>query len=123
HSVIGNSMITVAIDEGLRSYYDRYVACTIPKSEPTSAMDLGTLLHAMVLEPTRIPFAAAPECDRRTNAGKAAWAAFEADCIAAGKRAIKSDAWQCAETMLSALREHELARTLLWETQGINEAP
>ena len=45
----------------------------------TPAMVLGSLTHCLVLEPERFAakFAVAPKVDRRTNSGKALWAAFE----------------------------------------------
>lgn len=58
-------------------FYSRHVAKTTPR-EPTAAMTLGTALHYAVLEPDlfRDTYREAPDCDRRTKAGKEEWAAF-----------------------------------------------
>lgn len=52
--------------------------------EPTPAMSLGAALHCLVLEPDKFDgmYAVAPECDRRTKAGKETWSAFEAENMA-----------------------------------------
>lgn len=53
--------------------------------EPTPAQQFGTAFHCLVLEPERFrsSYVEAPKCDRRTKAGKDAWAKFEADSGAA----------------------------------------
>lgn len=43
------------------------------------ALDLGTAFHAAMLQPEEEVYAIAPECDRRTAAGKALWAEFQGD--------------------------------------------
>jgi len=49
-------------------------------SAPTPAQQLGTLIHAVVLEPfmARSTYAVAPNIDRRTKARKEAHAEFQA---------------------------------------------
>lgn len=55
--------------------------------EDSDALRVGRALHTRVLQPHRYDsdWAVAPECDRRTTAGKQAWAAFEAMCRENGK--------------------------------------
>lgn len=50
--------------------------------EQTDAMRLGTALHTLLLEPEsyRARHPVAPKVDRRTNVGKAEWAAFLESC-------------------------------------------
>jgi hypothetical protein len=57
----------------------------------TEAMRIGTLVHKIILEPDDFAteFAVCPKVDRRTAAGKAAWAAFE---IEAGNRDLVDEA-------------------------------
>lgn len=43
--------------------------------KPSRSMELGTLIHSVVLE-GRIDYAVGPEVDRRTKAGKEEWQAF-----------------------------------------------
>ena len=43
------------------------------------ALDLGTAFHAAMLQPEEEIYAIAPDCDRRTAAGKALWAEFQGD--------------------------------------------
>ena len=64
-----------------RRFYNYYTA----KPETTRAMLLGNALHCAILRPQDFDneYAVAPEIDRRTAAGKAAFAEFEAS--AAGK--------------------------------------
>src|SRR5581483_10081660 len=69
-------------------YHAIHVARTMDRPEPTAAMQLGTHVHCAVLEPERFEaeYVYAPKCDRRTTAGKAAYAEF---CAAtAGKTVI-----------------------------------
>ena len=49
--------------------------------EPTPAMRFGTAAHSWILTPSVAPseILVAPKVDRRTKAGKEAWAMFEAD--------------------------------------------
>jgi exodeoxyribonuclease VIII len=49
------------------------------KFEPSRAMELGTLIHCLILEPEEFDsrYAVAPKVDRRTKAGKEEWLAFQ----------------------------------------------
>ena len=49
------------------------------KFEPSRAMELGTLIHCLLLEPGEFQYryAVAPKVDKRTKAGKEEWAAFQ----------------------------------------------
>ena len=49
--------------------------------EPTPALLFGQMVHKLVLEPDTFDeeFIVAPEVDKRTKEGKAAWAQFEED--------------------------------------------
>jgi len=86
---------------GLRSSYLRHFRRTpahayeasVAPEQPSAAMDLGTAIHTAVLEPGAFEkrYARAIKVDRRTTAGKAEWAAFEAEH--AGKAILAPDEW------------------------------
>lgn len=80
--------------------------------ERTPAMALGSALHAAVLEPLAFldSYAVAPDCDRRTTAGKAAWAKFCADN--AGKEPIKEEDFVTIMGMKNGLLGH--AECAMW---------
>lgn len=93
-------------------YYARYVAKTLPPKAPTPAMQLGTLVHLLALEPERADsIAVAPKCDRRTKAGKADWEAFCAE--SEGKTIVDSDQLNTARLMVAALMAHDAAGPML----------
>lgn len=99
--------------ESVPLYYQRYVSQTLARTEPTDAMKLGTALHALVLQPERVDelVGVAPEGDRRTKAGKEAWAAFQA--TAGGKTVVTQEQWCAARMMADSVLAHGLARDLL----------
>lgn len=80
--------------------------------ERTPAMALGSALHAAVLEPVDFfqRYAVAPECDRRTTAGKATWADFLARN--AGREPLKQEDFEVVEGMRDGLIRH--ADCKLW---------
>jgi PDDEXK-like domain of unknown function (DUF3799) len=82
-------------------------------SEPSAAMQLGTVIHCGVLEPDRLDdcYAVAPEVDKRTSAGKAEWATFQAAC--AGKVVLTPEGESNALGAIDAVRAHPAARRLL----------
>ena len=94
-------------------YHGRHVTGTIP-SKSTPAMQIGTVAHLMVFEPWKVPqeVALIPEgTERRSKAGKAAWAAF---CLANdGKLLLDADDMAKCRRMADAVRSHKLARTAL----------
>jgi exodeoxyribonuclease VIII len=56
-------------------------------SEVKEALLIGSMFHQLVLEPDRDEFIAAPDVDRRTKEGKAAYAEFLENCE--GKSVLK----------------------------------
>jgi exodeoxyribonuclease VIII len=57
------------------AHYQAYIHTP---QEETKALRFGTFVHSAVLEPHTLDdlYATAPDCDRRTKEGKAAWAEF-----------------------------------------------
>jgi len=106
-----------------------YIASKQEQREPSAAMQLGTLVHSMVLEPDTVGrlYAAAPKFDRRTTEGKARAAEFEA--ASGGKTVVDMDTFQKAQRMADAVRQHPVASklfvgghaevTLQWEQYGV----
>lgn len=88
--------------------------------EPTPALLFGTMVHKLVLEPDTFDeeFIVAPEVDRRTKEGKAAWSQFEED--AAGRQIVKQADFQKAQEMVVALQAVPMIQTLL---AGRHEVP
>jgi len=83
-------------------------------TEQTPAMLLGTLTHTAVLEPDRFAseVIARPEgIERRTNAGKAEWAAFELE--ADGREIITANEWTKLAAIRDAVRSHPAAAKAL----------
>ena len=94
-------------------YWARYVDPNRIAPEPSVQMRLGTALHTHVLELSRWDeeIAVAPQCDRRTKAGKEAFAAFEAS--SAGKTVITADDAEQVMAMGRAIMRHPAAAMLL----------
>ena len=89
--------------------------------EPTPALTFGIAAHKYILEPEDFwnHYALAPQVDRRTKAGKEAWAAFQADLD--GKSAITQDDLQTIIQMDAAICSNETASALL--KTGDHEVP
>jgi exodeoxyribonuclease VIII len=79
--------------------------------EETPAMRIGTALHTAVLEPDRFAdeYVAAPDIDRRTKAGKEAWAELEQS----GKLVLSAKEYGDACGMAEAIRRHSIAVSLV----------
>jgi exodeoxyribonuclease VIII len=100
-------------------------------SEPTPAMRLGTLTHTAVLEPDLFPSTTIvmPESiDRRTSAGKAAWAAFQIQ--SAGREIVTAEESAKLAAIRDAVRSHPAAakalagspvieQSIFWDVDGI----
>lgn len=88
--------------------------------EPTPALIFGQMVHKLVLEPETFTdeFAVAPDVDRRTKDGKAAWALFAE--MNEGKTIVKAEDYDTACAMRNALMENDLVMKLL---SGKHEVP
>lgn len=111
YSRVSNSMLSV-FRQSRRRYFERFVAQTMPATEPTAAMRLGSLVHALVLEPDSVSqYATAPNVDRRTKAGKEEYAAFLAE--SASKTVVDADDWQKALAIRDAVWGNSVAKQFL----------
>ena len=88
--------------------------------EPTPALLFGQLFHAMALTPGTVweQFATMPNVDKRTKAGKEAFAEFEAQ--AENKTIVSVDMVEQATAMCEALSKNEFVKKLL---KGEKEKP
>lgn len=79
----------------------------------TPAMVLGSLTHCLVLEPEQFAakFAVAPKVDRRTNSGKALWAAFEHE--SEGRAVVTEEMYHNAAAITDAVSRNSLAYRIL----------
>lgn len=118
HPAISSS----AIREALRSpahYHAAYIERSVPRTESAS-MKLGTAVHTLVLEPEKwaSEYAISPAVDRRTKAGKEAWAAFVEE---AGERVLVTEEEAAhAKAVAQSVLKHGAARELV---EGIFERP
>jgi exodeoxyribonuclease VIII len=95
------------LEESPQNFHAIHIAKTLPKPEPSPAMMLGHLVHTTTLEPHAVyeRYAVAPKVDRRTNAGKAAFAEFEAE--SEGKEVVTVDDMTTAIGCATALLRNE----------------
>ena len=103
---------------------------TQTKQPRTDALDVGTATHLVVLEGAddRVTFWDGP--DRRSKAGKAAYAKFEADNIEHNRIVLKKQDYYDVMYMAEAVRTHSVANRLFgvpgkkeitarWEREGV----
>jgi exodeoxyribonuclease VIII len=85
-------------------------------SEPTEAMELGTAIHAAVLEPELFErtYRMRPPGDGRTKAVKEARELIEAQ----GFIALKEEAWDACQGVKLTVREHPIASKLIAKADG-----
>ena len=119
HSAVSKSHLDLVARSPLH-YWARYVDPNRVEPEPTPAMLMGTAVHTHVLELKQWDerYVTAPEAiDRRTKAGKEAWAAFEAE--AAGRTVISRADADLVMAIGRAVHGHPAAAALLsWEGQA-----
>lgn len=107
---IGKSMLD-AIARSPRHYWARHIDPNRVEQPPTPAMVLGSAFHALLLEREvfEAEYVAAPAVDRRTKAGKEAWAALEAS----GKTVLAEDDIRALTGMAASVLEHPAASRLM----------
>ena len=119
HTAVSKSHLDLVARSPLH-YWARYVDPNRVEPEPTPAMLMGTAVHTHVLELDAWDsrYVAAPESiDRRTKAGKEAWAAFEAE--AAGRTVISRADADLVMAIGRAVHGHPAAAALLsWKGQA-----
>lgn len=98
--------------------------------EQTPSMLLGSVVHKLVLEPDSFSdeYVEAPECDKRTKAGKEAWAEFMEE-LTEQQTIVDAATMALAREITESVRKHPVAAKLLqggdaetshfWVTDGI----
>ncbi len=95
-------------------YWHKYLNPNRERSEPTPAMIMGSAVHSAVLEPDLFPseYVQAPQgINKRTNAGKAEFAAFEE--ANKGKIVLEPEDWETCLAVRDAVYRHPVAGGLL----------
>lgn len=97
------------------AHYQSYLT---EKREPSAAMLIGTITHALVLEPGKeIPFAVAPDgLDGRTKAGKD----WKSEQLAAGREVIAAEDFEAAKSAAESVLKHPACR-VIFESEGMSE--
>lgn len=88
-----------------------YMAAKTMRDDPTPSMIFGSAFHCFVLEPDRFrrEYAAAPDVDRRTKAGKEAWKELET----AGKTVLAADDYSALIQMRDSIMSNPIAAELV----------
>jgi hypothetical protein len=83
-------------------------------SKSSSSMVFGSAVHAFALEPhmAHDMFAVEPEVNKRTKAGRAEIAEFNAACEADGVSPISEKDWYKAQDIAALIREHPVVSDL-----------
>lgn len=94
----------------------------VTPSEPSDAMELGTAIHTLLLEPERYAteYVTAPKCDRRTREGKATWESFTAEFPPGRHSYLKADDADVLKAIANNIASHDLAGPLL-AAKGLTE--
>jgi exodeoxyribonuclease VIII len=98
-------------------------AKTAPRDEEKlKAMDMGTALHCIILEPEEFAdrFIISPSFNLRTNDGKTEKKAFLEDCESLGKTIMDAEEGRLLNIMKESVMAHPVARYLM-ESEGQNE--
>jgi len=91
--------------------------------EKTTALDMGTALHCLLLEPDAFDarFIVAPEFNRRTTAGKSDEKQFLQECAESGRTVMDAEQGRRLRLMRDSVLAHHGARFFL-EATGQSEA-
>ena len=100
-------------------YWHRYINPDAQPPEPTPAMEFGTAVHSIILEPDLFnsEYALAPSINRTTKAGKEAWA----EASTSGKKLVAADTLESLLAIRESIFSHPIAKKAL-EAPGVAES-
>jgi len=110
---ISNSGLSL-VHKDTKKYWNKYLNPNRIEETQTPALLLGSAFHSLTLEPLKFvdEFAVLPEgIDRRSNAGKLAYAEFELK--ASGKGIINAETYRIIQAMKESVLGHKSAMRLL----------
>jgi hypothetical protein len=95
-------------------YWAKYIDPQREPRDPTPSMRLGTAIHAAVLEPDRfaVEYRVAPDVDRRTKEGKAAFETFQQICAESKATPISASDFEICKAVSRQVRSHPTAQML-----------
>jgi len=110
---ISKSHLDAIASKSPRHYWHKYLNPDREPEEPTPAKVLGSAVHSAILEPDLFTqqYVANPGIERRSNAGKAEYAAFLAENT--GKTILTDEQMQAALAVRDAVHRHPVAAGLL----------
>lgn len=110
---VSKSQLDAIASGSPRHFWHRYLNPNRERDEPTPALVLGSAVHSIILEPDLFTtqFVANPGIERRSNAGKAEYAAFMVEH--AGKTILTDDQMQTCLAIRDAVHLHPVAAGLL----------
>ena len=110
---VSKSHLDAIAGKSPRHYWQKYINPDRERTPPTPAMVMGSAIHSAILEPDLFPseYVANPGIERRSNAGKAEYAAFEAEHK--GKIVLSDEDFQACLAIRDAVHSHPLAAGLL----------
>lgn len=112
-SAVSKSHLDVIANASPRHYWHKYLNPDREPEEPTPAKVLGSAVHSIILEPDLFTkqYVANPGIERRSNAGKAEYAAFIAEHK--GKTILTDEQMQACLAVRDAVHQHPVAAGLL----------
>lgn len=112
---VSNSMLKVFADSP-EKFAAVFIHKTMEPDRPTGDMRLGTLVHAMTLEPEAVDerFVCAPDCGRKRKDERELWEAFSS--VVGDREVVECDRWNAALAMRDSIRSNPTALRLLSES-------
>lgn len=110
---ISKSHLDTIAGSSPKHYWHKYLNPDREPNEPTPALVLGSAIHSIILEPDLFTqdYVANPGIERRSNAGKAEYAAFVAENK--GKTVLDDEQMQACLAIRDAVHFHPVAAGLL----------
>jgi hypothetical protein len=111
---VSKSHLDAIAGKSPKHYWQKYINPERERQEPTPAMVIGSAVHSAVLEPDLFPteYVLAPTgINKRTNAGKAEFAAFES--ANKGRTVLDADDYATCLAIRDAVYRHPVAGGLL----------